>query len=88
MELNQNNGKLKLILEYLFLFLFDLILLHGIKFQNHLPLFEGVKIRVTLKMEAKNLPPVMSRNTVAEIKGSKYPEQVLVIEKSRKYLYV
>lgn len=34
-------------------------------------------------MEAKNLPPVMSRNTVAEIKGSKYPEQVLVLKKSR-----
>lgn len=39
----------------------------------------GVKIRVTLKMEAKNLPPVMSRNTVAEIKGSKYPEQVVLV---------
>ena len=27
-------------------------------------------------MEAQNLPPVISRNTVAEIKGSVYPEQV------------
>lgn len=39
----------------------------------------GVKIRVTLKMDAKNLPPVTSRNTVAEIKGSKYPEQVVLV---------
>lgn len=30
-------------------------------------------------MQAKNLPPSMSRNTVAEIKGSKYPDQVLVL---------
>ena len=30
-------------------------------------------------MQAKNLPPAMSRNTVAEIKGSKYPDQVLVL---------
>ena len=36
----------------------------------------GQKIVVTLKMQAKNYPPVKSRNTVAEIKGSKYPEQV------------
>ncbi|XP_062607867.1 carboxypeptidase Q-like [Saccostrea cucullata] len=39
----------------------------------------GNKIRVTLKMQAKNLPPAMSRNTVAEIKGSKYPEQVVLV---------
>ncbi|XP_048733774.1 carboxypeptidase Q-like isoform X2 [Ostrea edulis] len=39
----------------------------------------GVKIRVTLKMQAKNHPPVMSRNTVAEIKGSKYPDQVVLV---------
>lgn len=36
----------------------------------------GTKIIVNLKMEAQNLPPVISRNTVAEIKGSVYPEQV------------
>ncbi|XP_022332112.1 carboxypeptidase Q-like [Crassostrea virginica] len=39
----------------------------------------GNKIRVTLKMQAKNLPPSMSRNTVAEIKGSKYPDQVVLV---------
>ena len=31
---------------------------------------------VNLKMEAKMLPPAISRNTVAEVKGSVYPEQV------------
>jgi carboxypeptidase Q len=36
----------------------------------------GTKITINLKMEAKNLPYVTSRNTVAEIVGSKYPEQV------------
>ena len=36
----------------------------------------GTKTIVNLKMEAQNLPPVISRNTVAEIKGSVYPEQV------------
>ena len=36
----------------------------------------GTKIIVNLKMEAQNLPPVISRNTVAEIKGSVYSEQV------------
>lgn len=36
----------------------------------------GTKIIVNLKMEAQNLSPVISRNTVAEIKGSVYPEQV------------
>ena len=36
----------------------------------------GTKIIVNLKMEAQNLPPVISRNTVTEIKGSVYPEQV------------
>ncbi|XP_071097639.1 carboxypeptidase Q-like [Haliotis cracherodii] len=39
----------------------------------------GEKIVVNLKMEAKNLPPVKSRNTVAEIKGSTYPEQVVLV---------
>ena len=36
----------------------------------------GAKIKVNLKMEAQNLPQVVSRNTVAEIKGSVHPEQV------------
>ena len=36
----------------------------------------GTKIVVNLKMEAQTLPPAISRNTVAEIKGSLYPEQV------------
>ena len=36
----------------------------------------GTKIVVNLKMEAKTLPPAVSRNTVAEIRGSVYPEQV------------
>ena len=36
----------------------------------------GTKIVVNLKMEAKTLPPSVSRNTVAEIRGSVYPEQV------------
>jgi len=36
----------------------------------------GTKIVINLKMDAKNLPPAVSRNTVAEIKGSVYPEQV------------
>ena len=36
----------------------------------------GTKIVMNLKMEAKMLPPAISRNTVAEVKGSVYPEQV------------
>ena len=36
----------------------------------------GTKIVINLKIAAKNLPPAVSRNTVAEIKGSVYPEQV------------
>ena len=36
----------------------------------------GTKIVINLKMEAQTLPPSISRNTVAEIKGSEYPEQV------------
>ena len=39
----------------------------------------GEKIVIKLTMEAQNLPPVQSRNTVAEIKGSKYPEQVVLV---------
>lgn len=36
----------------------------------------GTKIVVTLKMGAKTYPDADSFNTVAEITGSKYPEQV------------
>ena len=36
----------------------------------------GTKIVIKLKMAAKTLLPVISRNTVAEVKGSVYPEQV------------
>ncbi|XP_043852211.1 carboxypeptidase Q [Dromiciops gliroides] len=39
----------------------------------------GTKIVVQLKMEAKNYPDIDSFNTVAEITGSKYPEQVVLI---------
>ncbi|XP_070538745.1 carboxypeptidase Q-like [Ptychodera flava] len=39
----------------------------------------GTKIVVNIKMEAKTLPPVQSRNTVAEIIGSKHPEQVVLV---------
>lgn len=36
----------------------------------------GTKIVINLKMEAQTLPPAVSRNTVAEIRGSVHPEQV------------
>ena len=36
----------------------------------------GTKVVINLKMAAKNFPPAVSRNTIAEIKGSVYPEQV------------
>jgi hypothetical protein len=36
----------------------------------------GTKIVIKLYMEAKTLPDEESRNVVAEIVGSKYPEQV------------
>ena len=46
----------------------------------------GTKIVINLKMEAKTLPPALSRNTVAEVKGSVYPEQVfyLFLDKKKK----
>ena len=44
-------------------------------------LFLGENIVVFLNMSAQNLPPVISRNTIAEIKGTEYPEQVTVIRK-------
>ncbi|XP_065175518.1 carboxypeptidase Q-like isoform X2 [Sycon ciliatum] len=39
----------------------------------------GTKIVVNVKMEAKNHGLVWSRNTVAEIKGSTYPDQVVLV---------
>lgn len=39
----------------------------------------GTKIVVTLKMGAKTYPDSVSFNTVAEIVGSKYPEQVVLV---------
>ncbi|XP_063113663.1 carboxypeptidase Q isoform X2 [Cavia porcellus] len=39
----------------------------------------GNKIVIQLKMEAKNYPGTDSYNTVAEIVGSKYPEQVVLV---------
>ncbi|XP_072459550.1 carboxypeptidase Q isoform X3 [Notamacropus eugenii] len=39
----------------------------------------GIKIVIQLKMEAKNYPDTDSFNTVAEITGSKYPEQVVLV---------
>ncbi|XP_060604455.1 carboxypeptidase Q-like [Ruditapes philippinarum] len=39
----------------------------------------GEKIEVFLNMSAYNYPPTRSRNTVAEIKGSTYPEQVVLV---------
>ena len=39
----------------------------------------GSRIRIHLYMEAEYLPPVVSRNTIAEVRGSVYPEQVVVV---------
>lgn len=39
----------------------------------------GERIQVFLNMSAQNLPSTISRNTVAEIKGSTYPEQVVLL---------
>lgn len=39
----------------------------------------GTRIKIFLNMSAENLPMVGSRNTVAEITGSVYPEQVVVV---------
>lgn len=39
----------------------------------------GLEIKITLSMGAKNLDPSISRNTVAEIKGSVHPEQVVLV---------
>ena len=39
----------------------------------------GDRLRVELYMEAKELPQARSRNTVAEVKGSTHPEQVVIV---------
>lgn len=39
----------------------------------------GEKVNLTLKMEAKNLPEATSRNIIAEIKGSDFPEEIIVM---------
>ena len=40
---------------------------------------EGDDVLIYLYMEARNLPPVMSRNTIAEIKGTQQPDKVVVV---------
>ena len=39
----------------------------------------GWPLKITLYMEAQNLAPAPSRNTVAEVKGTDYPEQVVLV---------
>ncbi|XP_076481046.1 carboxypeptidase Q-like isoform X2 [Bombus vancouverensis nearcticus] len=39
----------------------------------------GAVLEINLKMQAKNLPNKVSRNVIAELKGSKAPEKVVVI---------
>ncbi|HET6527679.1 MAG TPA: M28 family metallopeptidase, partial [Balneolaceae bacterium] len=39
----------------------------------------GKKIVIKLSMDAKTLPDVPSRNIIAEIKGSKYPDEIVVL---------
>lgn len=39
----------------------------------------GERLRIQLYMEAKELPSAKSRNTVAEIKGSSLPDQVVIV---------
>ncbi|XP_071798668.1 carboxypeptidase Q-like [Asterias amurensis] len=39
----------------------------------------GTKLVIHLNMEAKTLPEVTSRNTVAEVVGSVYPEEVVLV---------
>ena len=41
--------------------------------------FLGTVLEINLKMQAKNLPNKVSRNVIAELKGSKTPEKVVVI---------
>ncbi|HCI71871.1 MAG TPA: carboxypeptidase [Balneola sp.] len=39
----------------------------------------GETVTLTLKMEAKNLPDAQSRNVIAEITGSEFPEEIIVM---------
>ena len=39
----------------------------------------GETVTLTLKMEAENLPDAQSRNVIAEIKGSEFPEEIIVM---------
>ena len=39
----------------------------------------GTRLRIHLKMGAENLNDTASRNTIAEIKGSEFPEQVVLV---------
>lgn len=39
----------------------------------------GVEPVITIKMEAKTLPDSLSRNVIAEIPGTKWPEQVVIV---------
>ncbi len=39
----------------------------------------GERLEVTLKMEAENLPDAISRNVIAEIKGSEFPDEIIVL---------
>ena len=39
----------------------------------------GEKIEINLNIQAKTLPDVESRNVIAEIAGSEYPEEIIVI---------
>ena len=39
----------------------------------------GERLRIELYMEARELSPALSRNTVAEIRGSSLPEQVVIV---------
>ena len=39
----------------------------------------GDEIIINLTMSAKNMPPVTSRNIIAEIKGALYPDQIVLV---------
>ncbi|XP_067133302.1 carboxypeptidase Q-like [Centruroides vittatus] len=39
----------------------------------------GTKVVIHLKMSAKNLPPVQSRNTIIEMKGQTFPQQIVLV---------
>ncbi|MFN1833804.1 M28 family metallopeptidase [Balneola sp. MJW-20] len=39
----------------------------------------GDKIEILLKMEAETFPDVQSRNVIAEIKGSEFPDEIIVL---------